>query len=87
MQAIRTKYYGPTNFRGGRIQTKANAGAIFMSYDHALGVEGNHQAACELLKRKLGWIAEGGATYQPMVGGEFDGAHYWVFVSDTRTSV
>jgi hypothetical protein len=81
MQAIRTKFYGPTNTRGSRIQAKAEAGAIFMNWDYALGVDGNHRAACELLRAKLGWTRYEGSSYTPMVGGEFDGAHYWVFTN------
>lgn len=36
MQAIRTKYYGPTNFRGSRIKAEAQAGSRWMEWDHAL---------------------------------------------------
>ncbi len=55
MQAIETKYLGPTNFRGARIKASAQAGSITIPWDHALNVEGNHDAACKALVRKWGW--------------------------------
>lgn len=55
MQAITTKYLGPTNFRGGRIKAQAWAGSITVSWDHALDTDGNHDAAALALVRKLGW--------------------------------
>ncbi len=56
MQAIETKYLGPTNFRGARIKASAEAGSVTVPYDHALNVEGNHDAACKALVRKWGWF-------------------------------
>lgn len=55
-QSIETKYLGPTNFRGGRI--KAQASGKFSrtySYDHALSVEANHNAAALRLAVELKW--------------------------------
>lgn len=56
MQAIETKYIGPTNFRGARIKASAEAGSVTIPWDHALSVEGNHDAACKALVRKWGWF-------------------------------
>jgi len=56
MQAIETKYLPPTNFRGARIKASAQAGSVTIPWDHALNVEGNHDAACEALVRKWGWF-------------------------------
>ena len=78
MQAIRTKYHGPTNTKGSRISAQCEAGRICVHYDHALNIEGNHKAACDALRAKLGWDSE---YYKPMVGGSFDGAMYWVFTN------
>lgn len=86
MQAIRTKFFGPTNTRGERIQASAEAATIYVSWDYCLGVEGNHKAACEALRAKLGWNSAAGSTYTPMVAGEFGGAHYWVFSGELSTS-
>lgn len=76
MQAIRTRYSGPTNTRGSRIHAKCEAGSLSVSYDHSLNSEENHKAACDALIKKLDWTSP---HYAPMVGGEFDGATYWVF--------
>lgn len=76
MQAVRTKYHGPTNTNGSRISAQCEAGRIYVSYDHALDIAGNHKAACDALIKKLGWNTD---HYADMVGGEFDGAMYWVF--------
>lgn len=71
MQAIRTRYHGPTNVRGSRIIAKCEGGSFTMPYNHALSLEGNHDAAARLLLEKLGW---------PNVyfGGVFEGDYYWV---------
>lgn len=58
MQAIQTKYMGPTNTRGSRIKATAAAGSITVGYDHALDVEGNHVAAAKALCAKLGWTQD-----------------------------
>ncbi len=55
MQAIETKYYGPTNYRSARIRVRCQARTIFVSWDHALGVEDNHDAAAKALAEKLEW--------------------------------
>ena len=58
MQAIITKYVPCTETRGSRIQAKCEAKTIYVSYDHALNVEGNHIAAARELIKKLGWDGE-----------------------------
>ena len=55
MQAITTRYIGPTNNRGSRVKAKCWAGSITVSWDHALGTEQNHDAAAIALVQKLGW--------------------------------
>lgn len=55
MQAIRTKYYGPTDTTGSCIRAKCQAGSIRMPYRHELDLEENHEAACRELCLKLGW--------------------------------
>lgn len=76
MQAIRTKYIGPSNSKGSRIQAKCEAKTIYVSYDHALNIDENHKAACDALLSAMGWNTDG---YGDMVGGVFDNCHYWVF--------
>jgi hypothetical protein len=55
MQAIETKFFGPTNFKSARIRARCQARTIFVAWDHALGIEGNHDAAAKTLAEKLGW--------------------------------
>ena len=74
MQAIRTRYYGPTNYTGSCIRAKCEAGSVRFSYDHSLNIYDNHKAACSKLREKLGW-----SNYPEMICGEFDGDHYHVF--------
>ena len=44
-QAIETRYHGPTNYRGTRVSARANAGRIFLAWDHSTGIEENHARA------------------------------------------
>ena len=55
MQAIQTKYLGPTNYRGSRFKAKCAAGSLTVSYDYSLNSADNHKAAAEALRVKLGW--------------------------------
>jgi len=82
MQAIRTRYIGPTNTRGSRIQAKCEAKTIYVSYDHALNIDGNHAAACRKLAESLGW---GKGPYNVMHGGSFGNDTYWVFSTPWET--
>lgn len=58
MQAILTVYKGPTNSKGSRIIASSDAGRKTFSYDHALGVEGNHSAAANAYAKHLGWLGK-----------------------------
>jgi len=74
-QAITTKYHGPTNTRGARISARAEAGRIFVPYNHALNSSDNHAAAAMALAEKWGWDGpwHGGGTatgYVFVRGGE-----------------
>ena len=83
MQAIRTRYHGPTNTRGSRISAQCEAGRIYVSYDHALNGDENRKVAARTLRDKLGWNT---SYYSPMFGGEFDGDTYFVF-ADARDAL
>lgn len=56
MQAIQTRYYGPTNTKPSRFKAWAAAGFIWVNYDHGLNLSDNHKAAAQALARKLQWI-------------------------------
>ena len=55
MQAITTKYIGPTNYKPGRIKATCQAAKITVSWDHALSMEANHDMAALALRVHLGW--------------------------------
>lgn len=56
LQAIVTKYLGPTNTRGARIKATCAGGSITRAYDYALNTDAQHHAAAIDLCNKLGWV-------------------------------
>lgn len=56
MQAIETKYLGPTNTRGSRIIARAQVGRISVPWDYALSVDENLDAAARAFAAKWGWF-------------------------------
>ena len=72
MQAIVTKYIGPTNTKGARIKATAMAGSVTISYDYANDHEWPFRKAAQALCDKFGWDWE-------MTGGSLpDGSIVWV---------
>lgn len=70
MQAIMTKYLGPTNVLGARIKASCQAKTITLPWDHSLNPTDNHTAAAKALATKMGW------NYGTWVGGSLpDGKH------------
>jgi hypothetical protein len=55
MQAIITKYIGPTETKGSRIKATCDAGSITIPYPHELSGEAVHEAAAMALVAKLEW--------------------------------
>lgn len=55
MQAIITRYHGPTNSRGSRIVAHCQAGRVTHHWNYELNPQGNHRAAALELARRLGW--------------------------------
>lgn len=77
MQAIQTKYHGPSNVRGSRIIARASAGSVIVGYDHRLDIEENHKAAAHALAVKLDWLSD---AYGSLVCGSLpDGSYAHVF--------
>ena len=62
MQAIVTRYAGPTNYRPSRIIARCDAGRITVEWNYELDVEANHVAAARALVRKLGWDTDAHLT-------------------------
>ena len=57
MQAIVTRYLGPTNHRGARIKATCNACGVTIPYPYELSGAAVHRAAADALMLKMGWQA------------------------------
>ena len=79
MQAITTKFLGPTNTKGQRVKATCAARSIIVSWDYGLNPDENHDAAAQELVRVMGWDK---ACYGHIVGGGLpDGSgNAYVFV-------
>jgi hypothetical protein len=55
LQAITTKFIGPTNTKGSRIKATCQAASLTVNSDYALSIEQNHAAAAKALADKMGW--------------------------------
>ena len=55
MQAIVTKYIGPSNVKGSRVKATAQAGSVTLHWDDSLNSDANHTAAAKALATKFGW--------------------------------
>ena len=55
MQAIQTKYFGPTDTRGSYFKATAKGGTAKVPYDYNLDTKENHRAAAAALCEKLDW--------------------------------
>jgi len=69
MQAIQTRYFGPTNNRGARIKAWAAAGSITIPYPYELSGQACHRAAAEALALKFQWDCE-------LLGGQLENGDY-----------
>lgn len=77
MQAIETRYLGPTDFRGSRVKATCEAGSITLSWNDAWDSVQNHDGAARALILRLGWDdAKRGAWYR----GAAKGARGYVYV-------
>jgi hypothetical protein len=79
MQAIVTKYIGPTNHRGSRIKAIAAAGSVTVPYEYGTDTEGAHRIAAVALCQKLDW------EFDHVPGDLPDGSTAWV--KNTRLSL
>lgn len=55
MQAIQTKYIGPTNTKGSRIKAECQAKSIIVEWDYSLDIDENHTIAAKKLCELLEW--------------------------------
>jgi len=82
LQAIITKYIGPTNTRPGRVKATAEAGSVTVEWEHGLSIDGNHARAAKALRDKFNWQGR-------MVGGHLPqkNPHHMCFVFDNDFAV
>jgi hypothetical protein len=80
LQAITTKYLGPTNHRCGRIVATCNAGTLPVSYDYDLEVADNHRRVATQLADSLGWLDDRGTLTYRLVGGVLPHGKGYAFV-------
>lgn len=84
MQAIKTKYHGPTNSKGSRIIASCEAGKLVMPYIYALSNFENHKSAAAKLAARLKWE-------EARVGGYYgttdNSAYYWVAIGERNQMV
>jgi hypothetical protein len=76
MQAITTRYIGPSRTKPSRIKAKCDAGSLTVSYhsvddcrDHAE----KYEKVARMLAEKLGWIGEG---YGDLITASIGDSHY-----------
>ncbi|MFH7600605.1 hypothetical protein WDV06_36740 [Streptomyces racemochromogenes] len=80
MQAIVTKYLGPTEKRNSVIKATAAAGSTLVNYNHALSLQENHRRAAAILSDKFGWNT--GAYGTLVMGGLPNGSFAHVFTKE-----
>lgn len=57
MQAIETRYLGPTNFRGARIKATCQAGSVTVAYAYESGgSDAAHDIAARAMIENKGWF-------------------------------
>ena len=76
MKAIRTKYAGPTNFKGSRIiASDGDGNRKIIGYDSSLDSEEAHRKGAEALCAKMYWEGE-------LIAGSLGNGFVFVFVKD-----
>lgn len=80
MQAIITKYSGPTNTKGSRIKASCAAGSVTIDYPHELSGMDCHAKAAYALLAKMHW------DYK-LVGGQLPSQEYAFVMLDPLSNV
>lgn len=79
MQAIQTKYFGPSNVKGSRVKATCAAKSIFLDWDDALDSLENHRVAARVLGLRLGW------EWKRFGSGSLkDGSYVHVFIEESK---
>lgn len=80
MQAIITKYHGPSNVKGSRVSATCQAGRVMIEWSDALNSANNHRSAAMALCLKLNWDGEWLSGVLPT------GETVWVCTTDRNIS-
>ena len=73
MQTLQTRYFGPTNTQGAKVQAKTSGGiGLVRSYDYELCPMENHLQIARELKAELGWD-------EPMIGTDVGDGYLFIF--------
>lgn len=80
MQAIITKYLGPTNVKGSRIKATCAAGSVTIDYPHELSGMDCHAKAAYALLAKMHW------DYK-LMGGQLPSGDYAFVLVDAASNV
>jgi len=80
MQAIQTKYMGPTNTTGSRIKATCATGSVTIDYPHELSGMDCHAKAAYALLAKMHW------DYK-LVGGQLADQSYAFVMVDPLSNV
>lgn len=87
MQAIETKYMGPTNFKGSRVKAVCAAGSLTIEWDDTLNSDENHLEAARKLAEKLRWL-DGGFSLRSGTLKNGHGVHVLVYsASEDQTCI
>jgi len=80
-KAIRTRYLGPTNFKGSRVAVDDGDGnRAFYSWQPELNSEDNHKRAAEIFADKMRWLDD----KRKLVGGWHGNSGVFVFTEIDR---
>jgi len=83
LQAIETRYHGPTNYKGSRISARTPGGArLFTSYPHEFSGIDCHAAAAEKLARQLNWIKPQDVFADHFAPGALRDSYVFIHVGD-----
>lgn len=79
-QALITKFVGPTNTKGARIQVKGWINAAYYAWDHALSVEENHAVAVGHYVYELNKERAGDYQWSIISGGSMPDSSGYAFI-------
>lgn len=82
MQAIQTRYFGPSNTKGARIKASCESGSITIGYPYEFSEMDCHALAAKALAAKFGWTA---THHGELFGGQLANKDY-VFIFNKRSS-